>query len=330
VIDMKCGILVILATICLVALQSSYPESVQKDELVLVFAGRMPGFGEAIGQIVNESGYEAILVREDSFRSLLTLPQTICVVIAAFNPSDFVFLKEFTPALERYLEEGGSLVGIGSVCSYEDLGDLAIKVFPIRGNTSVMGKRLGDRFGSKLVLSEPVEGISDGMPSSFVVTQNRFVVCKGPSGPLDPFNPGGDVRVVYREEETGAPLVVTFQRQGGGRTVSMPGFYTVNIERLPFYWGRLVKESEFRELVRASVIWASQGSTRYQTLCSSLEQTLSERAEQISRVKRVGEDLSRGQRVRRILFLSVLWMVVAALDFFLVVRFIYPRIRSGA
>jgi len=314
---MKSGILVILVAACLIAMQASYSQGSQKGKLVLVFTGRMPGLGEAISQIVNESGYEAILVGEDSFRSLLTLPQTICVVIAAFNPSDFVFLEEFTPALERYLEEGGSLVGIGSVCSCEDLGDLAARVFPIRGNTTVMGKRLGDRFGSKLVLSEPVEGISDGLPSSFVVTQNRFVVCKGPSGPVDPFNPGGDVRVVYREEETGAPL-------------SMPGFYTVNIERLPFYWGRLVNESEFRELVRRSVIWASQGSARYQTLCGALDQTLSERAEQISQVKKVGEDLSRVQRIRRILFLSVLWVVVAAVDLFLVVRFIYPRIRSAA
>ena len=329
-IDMKSGIVVILLTAFVIALQASYPQGPQKGKLVLVFTGRMPGLGEAISQIVNESGYEAVLVKEDSFRSLLTLPQTICVVIAAFNPSDFVFLEEFTPALERYLEEGGSLVGIGSVCSCEDLGDLAVKVFPIRGNTTLMGKRLGDRFGSKLVLSEPVEGITDGLPSSFVVTQNRFVVCKGPSGPLDPLNPGGEVRVAYREEETGAPLVVTFQRHGGGRTVSMPGFYTVNIERLPFYWGRLVNESEFRELVRRSVIWASEGSARYQTLCSALDQTLSERAEQMSQVNKVGENLSKVQRIRRILFLSVLWAVVAAVDLFLVVKFIYPRIRSAA
>ncbi len=317
-----------ILVVVVLGLQNSWSQPARDHQLVLIYAGRMPGLGEAIGKAVNESGYEALVVDEDTFRSLLTLPQTICVVIAAFNPSDFVFLREVTPAIERYLVEGGSLVGIGSVCSYDDMGDLATQVFPIRGNASMMGKRIGDRFGSKLVLSEPVKGISDRLPPSFVVTQSRFVICQGSSGPLDPVNPGGEIKVVYREESTGAPLVVAYERDGGGRTVSMPGLYTVDVERLPFYWGKLVKEPEFTELVRGSVSWAADGSKRYQTLSASLQGILEKRADEIAQVKAAGEKLRKGEKLRRLGVLLVLWTLVILLDGYLSLRFIGPRLRS--
>ena len=115
---------------------------------VLVYAGRMPGYADALAEIINETGTRAVVADSDSvIRTMVGLPQTRCVVIASLNPSDFVFLREFAPVFNQFFENGGSFVGLGACCT-TDLDAISSTVFPVGGNATIRGKRMGELHGS--------------------------------------------------------------------------------------------------------------------------------------------------------------------------------------
>jgi len=297
------------------------------EPLILVYGGRNPGFAQALAEIVNETGTRALVVDADAtLRSMVELPQVRCIVIAALNPSDFPFLRGFAPVLIKHFEEGGSLVGIGPCCSM-DISQLATTIFPVRGNATGRGKSMGGTYGSEYVLSTRLEAITSKLPSSFVITQNKYAFRQGGGGPLDPSSREGQTKVIYREASTGAPMVVTLEGRGGGRSVSLPGCYVVNVERLPFYWGRLVEEKDFRELLKASVSWAMDGSERYSRLAPAEEATLAAEAERLEDIRAAGADYVRRTKRSRLLLLGTIWTIAILFQAYLVVRFIVPRVR---
>ena len=295
---------------------------------VLVYAGRIPGYAQALAEIINETGTKAIIADSDSvMRSLTGLPQTGCIVIAALNPSDFVFLREFAPVFVKYFEEGGSFVGLGACCSV-DLEALSTTIFPIGGNDTVRGGKIGDDYGSTWVLSDPLDGISDGVPESFVITQEKFIYRSGLEGNLEPSSDLGTTRVIYREEKTGLPLLVTLEGTDGGRSVSIPGCFVVGVDRLPFYWGGLVSKPEFRELLKNCVSWAMVGSSRFNTLYSGIDDVLEEESSRLTSIQEAGDEAMRRSEQSRTYLLLGLWAVAIIFQGFLVVRFIIPRFRS--
>ena len=88
------------------------------EPMVLVYVGDMPGYGESLAGIINQTGTRALNVEsEAALLSMINLPQTRCVVITGFTAEDFAFLRRSTPVLVEYFREGGSLVGIGPACS---------------------------------------------------------------------------------------------------------------------------------------------------------------------------------------------------------------------
>ncbi len=297
---------------------------------VLVYAGRIPGYAEALAEIIEETGTKVIVANSDAIiRSLTVLPQTGCIVIAATNPSDFVFLREFAPAFQEFFEEGGSFVGLSASCSMA-LEPLATTIFPIMGNSTGRGKKVGEDFGSTYVLSEGLEEITGGLPESFVLTQEKFTYHSGLSGPLEPTSDVGEVKVLYREEGTGIPLVVALEAGYGGRSVSISGCYIVAVDRLPFYWERLVMKEEFRELLKRSVVWAMGGSGRFNSMYSSIENVLKEEADRLAAIEEAGEESRSRLNQGRILLLAGLWTAALIFQGFLVVRFIAPKLRSRA
>jgi hypothetical protein len=294
---------------------------------VLVYAGRIPGYGEALAEIINGTGTTAIIADSDTvMRSLTILPQTGCVVIAALNPSDFVFLREVAPVFTKFFEEGGSFVGMGACCS-EELDALST-IFPIAGNSTKRGKKIGDDYGSTYVLSETTEEITRGLPESFIITQESFTYRSGIEGGLEPSSDFGDTKVIYRDEGTGYPLLVTLEGNNGGRTISMPGCYVVGVDRLPFYWGRLVSDPDFRALLKNCVSWAMSGSKRFNEQHPNMGGVLAEESSRISAIRAVGEDaIARANRNRNYTLIG-LWTVAIVFQAFLVLKFIIPRFRS--
>jgi hypothetical protein len=295
---------------------------------VAVYGGRLPEYAAALASIIEETGTRAIVADTDSvLRGLAGLPQAKCILIAALNPSDFVFLREFSPALEQYFKEGGSFVGLGACCSM-DLEPLAKTIFPIRGNATERGGRIGEDFGNQYVLSDPLEEISGGLPESMVITQEKLTYRAGKEGPIDPAVADGTLRVVYREVNTGAPLLVAYESEFGGRSVAFTGCYVVSVERLPFYWGNLVAKEEFRTLLRQSIIWAMEGSGRFADLHPSIEARLGEEVASLQDVAEAGEEARSRASRNRLLLVAGLWAVALVFQGFLVVKVILPRMRA--
>ena len=296
--------------------------------VVLVYAGRLPGYADALAGIINETGTRTIVARCDTLlRALANLPQVGCIVIPALNPSDFDFLREFAPVLQRHFEEGGSVVGLSAACSM-DLKGMATTIFPIHGNATGKGKNVEGVYGSTYVLSDVLEEITGGLPREFVITQSDYTYQSSQAGPVPPSSDVGKLSILYKEQSTGIPLVVALERDGGGRSVSLPGCYVAVVERLPFHWGKLVGQPEFKELLRRSVAWAMAGSERHDRLAQSREQSLKAEAERMSRIAEVGEQSQARSRQRRLVLLVGLWAAGLVFQFFLVIRFIIPRMRG--
>ena len=295
---------------------------------VLVYAGKMVDYGAALAAIVNETGTKAIVAHdEDTMRAMITLPQIRCVVISVYNPPEFSFLKDFAPVLQAHFEEGGAFIGIGPVCSRILADPLATGIFPVRGNLTGRGTAMEGRYGSAYVLSEPVEGISDNLPPRFVLTQGQYVYDCGTEGPLEPTSEDGDLQIVYREESTGIPMVIALETPNGARSISLAGCYVADVERLTYYWKRLVEQEEFRSLLKGCVSWAMNGSRRYAELGPSAEDRLKAEADAILAAKAKSDLARRRAGQRRTIPLGLAWTAAIAFQAFLVMKYIAPRFR---
>ncbi len=316
---------------CLLVLAVSIgtaPASVDQ-AVVLVYTGRMLQFGEGIAQIVRETGTRVLLVTSDDvLRGLANLPQIRCIVIAAFAQSDLAFLGQFAPALVRYFEEGGSLVGIGPVCSQIAEERLAQTIFPIRGNATGVGTRIGDLYGSAYILSDPVDGIVEGIPDRFVITQSQFTYNLGAGGVVEPYSQMGTPRVVYREESTGTPMVVALEGIGGGRSVSLPGCYVAEVERLPFHWSRLLNQTAFRDLLKGCVGWAMEGSRRYEAVGLSVNEDLRRELQRMTARRELVQEANREAGGKRFIFLATIWGLGLAFQALLAAKLVVPRMRK--
>jgi hypothetical protein len=218
-------------------------------------------------------------------------------------------------------------VGLGACCSM-DLEPLATTIFPVRGNATGRGGNVGDDFGNEYVLSDPMEEISGGLPESFIITQEMFIYRSGAGGPIEPAVGAGTLNVVYRDAKTGAPLLVAYESEFGGRSVAFPGCYVFSVERLPFYWGKLVENEEFRTLLKQSITWAMDGSGRFADLHPSIEARLMEEEASRQAVIDAGEDAQARARSNRLLVLVGLWAVALVFQAFLVIKVIVPRVRQ--
>jgi hypothetical protein len=98
---------------------------------------------------------------------------------------------------------------------------------------------------------------------------------------------------------------------------------------LPFYWGNLVTNPEFRILLKNSVTWAMEGSERFQTLYGELEMALEEESSRLDDIRESGDDATEKSSRGRLYMLIGLWAIALVFQGFLVFRFILPRFRSG-
>lgn len=299
------------------------------EPIVLIWPGDIPGYGEALESIVSETGTKTILVRsEDVLRGLINLPQVRCVILATFTPPDYDFLEEFSPVLQKHFEEGGSFIGIGPVCSSAQLESLATTIFPIEGNSTKMGRKIDDMFGSIYVESETIDEISSGLPSEFPLIQFQCFYHSSPGGRLDPRSESGTATVLYRDKANGIAQVVALERDEGGRSVSFPGCFIATIERLPYYWEKLLSQEEFKLLLEGSVSWAMAGSSRYQRLALDQEERLLQEADSISEARKRADSRRKRERFNRLILLAGAWSIGLLVDAFLVIRYVVPKVRG--
>ncbi len=228
------------------------------------------------------------------------MPATQCIVIYA-DHKDYVFGLEST--LVPFFEEGGGLVGFTEACYEPSARGLATEVFPVFGNSSNKELTMKERRTRTYILQEQ-SIVSRGLPDSFRILSMGTYLSADRDGKH--LRVPGDYAVVYRDNATGCPLVITHQSAGGGRSVAFPGIMLAAVPRLDVYYGNLVLDENFVTLFTNSVVWAAENA-RIKRVEEGLKQAMDEYESQLQQLKEEAEDARRSRTTSRMLLLLLLW-----------------------
>jgi hypothetical protein len=231
------------------------------------------------------------------------LPTTECIVVYSNHKDQLVGLG--TP-LANFLQEGGGLVGLTEVGYEPSAGNLATEVFPVFGNVSIVRRSLREKRSRTYILNQAGD-ITLGLPETFdLISMGTYYSGDEEDNYLEIT---GGHEVVYRDGETGSPLVVSYEAGKGGRSVALPGVMVVKQDRVDVYYGNLLSDDNFVRLFTNSVYWAAKGSQRYPEVSANLSQKI---ADAETRYERAGEEADRAKRealTQRTMVLGAIWAV---------------------
>ncbi|MBU7004224.1 MAG: hypothetical protein HXS50_01560, partial [Theionarchaea archaeon] len=115
----------------------------------------------------------------------------------------------------------------------------------------------------------------------------------------------GDYKVLFREEETGAPTMIKYENVGVSITFAC--FGGDDFERGASYHGRFTGSDEFIELFTNSVVWLWNNEGKYEESMQRATQYFAQQDEELEGVLQRGRDLEKkaesGRTLRTILIL---------------------------
>jgi len=246
----------------------------------------------------------------EAVRLSAAMPDLACILIYADHRDDLVELPE---PLTAFFEGGGGLVGLREVCSLPAAEELSMEVFPVHGNHTL--RLSGSTRAFLYRVGEGME-ITEGLPESFEVLSLGTYVSVDSDG--DPIQIPGNHRTVYRDAETGSPLVVAHESENGGRSVALPGIMVVSNERVDVYYGNLFLDGNFTTLIANSVVWA-MGNSRFEAMEQDLQQEIDEFNAIQEELRSEAESAEGERRTRRLYYLVGFWaggLVVCGLILF--------------
>ncbi|MBU7004249.1 MAG: hypothetical protein HXS50_01685, partial [Theionarchaea archaeon] len=270
---------------------------------VYVYSGDMPGFGEGIVEILNGSieGVEFVAVNDPTLlSSLIPMPDTACAILAVMKGKEVETL--ITPLL-TYFEGGGALIGFQGCMSLNTAGDLATDIFPIFGNaTGSFTLKEG------VPINEYVRDVSisefANLPESFNLLGQFFAYSvNSTKGKIDPMPDSGVKRVLYRDKKTEAPLIVAYESEEGSRSISLTGFFVRSTETASNYYGKLLVDPLFADLMIDAVTWTMDGATRSSTYESTYEDLIQDERERAQELIDKAERNRSDAQNRKVLFL---------------------------
>jgi hypothetical protein len=277
--------------------------------LVIVYDGNMPELAEGVASILASTSNdgEEFLVLSDPFRaaSMLSLPNVRCLVLTSTNSNDLVLLRE--PVI-AYFRNGGSAIGFHGCCWQNTLGDLARLVFPVYGNSTVIGQRKSGLSVNEYTRDARLGGIGDSLPDNFDLVGQFFAAPKDSVKNLvEPVPTEGEKTVLYRDRSTGTPLVIAYQGDGGGRSIAFSGFFVRNNPATGNHYEKLLTQPEFSALLLDCYKWASGGNSRFngywETYEEVIEEGIAEREDLVNRA----EERESSRRNQRTLLLVAFW-----------------------
>ena len=191
-------------------------------------------------------------------------------------------------------------------CYIPSAGELAKDVFPTFSNVSILSN---PRSRVRTYVADGRSDISSGVPDSFQLPAMGIYLCADKKKTYLPncekkFPQG--TTVLYRDQETGSPLVVAYNNENGGRSVAYAGVSVVSSPRVDIYYGKLVDNENFTKLFLNSLEWVSQ-SSRFPRMTSNLSQTLQMAQEDKQRLREEAVRASRQRANRRTILLAVAW-----------------------
>ncbi len=274
---------------------------------VLIYSSGMPGLAQGLRDLL-ESRTEAaefmVLERPSQLSSLLAMPDVSCVVLAVMAGSE---IKTLVDPLYQYFQNGGALIGFQGCGDTKQVGILATQVFPVFGNSTGSPVMKEGRPVNEYVRDQSIEGYFD-VPRSFDLVGQFFSYSTNATRhQIDPSPALGLKTVLFRESKTNAPLVVAYENPNGSRSVCFAGCFVRSQETEKNYFGRLLEDPNFIQLITDALNWTTQGATRssrYQSIYQDLIRSESDRVEDLLAT---AEKSERDRRNQRVLLLSLAW-----------------------
>jgi len=293
--------------LALLALAVSARAETNVTPTILVYSGTDSGFAKMLAALIQQDdridAKVEVVTTPDVLSIATALPQTECVVVYISNRAEIEGLEA---PLASFFEVGGGLVGMRDVCYKSTAGRLATDVFPIYGNKSVQQYSPREKRARTYIQSDVTE-INKDVPESFELISMGTYYSSDAQGSY--LKVPGDYSVLYKDNETGSPLVVAYQNEEGGRSVALPGIWIVSSPRVDIYYGHLVEDQNFARLFTNSVLWAAQGSSHFSNVKKDLSTKIEEAKTRQQRLKEQAEEAEKRQNLRRVLLLSGLWIV---------------------
>ncbi len=319
----------------------------EEKPVILIYHGPKKGdqdlslYGEALQDLIEADSRlsgkaEIVLVgNQDLMNTLLYFPQVKCVVVALTTWE--LNAERMVPALEWYFNQGGSIVGMGSV-GHEDITlELNGTIFPIFGTSyqSVSPTFIcrNTETGETRVVEIPrceenevremvrrtfyVEAddhqITEGVADEFSLQDKRFVAHLNESTKefthLMPEE--GDYTMVYEDQELGAPLVVVYERNGTSITFAGTDMISTK-EEDPTHFSNFLQDENFRKILQNSIYYAWEQENKYEDSMAHAEEKFEQMEEEEKQLQEEVEE-SQQQEKSSSLMRSVLLIVVGVI-----------------
>ena len=295
----------ILVAAILLLMLSTATAAAELQPVIVVYAGGTPELGEMLASLIESDvrlNSQVTIVRSPEEVVLAAMmPATQCIVIYASH-KDYVYGLD--SALVPFFQEGGGLVGITDACYEPSAGRLATQVFPVFGNYTSRDLKMGGRRTRTYILEEASE-VTAGLPDSFQILSMGTHLSADGNGSY--VRMPGNFTVVYRDNVTGCPLLITHESGGGGRSVAFPGILLGTAPRVDVYYGNLVLDDNFVRLFTNSLVWAA-GNARIKRVQQGLAQAIDEYDEELQQLKDEAETAERSRTTRRTVLLLCLWV----------------------
>ncbi len=274
--------------------------------LIVVYSGTDTAIAQALASLIEQDPRfdgETLVVSSPSAVDLATLlPTTQCIVIYSDHKDHLLGLETTIPP---FFNLGGGLVGIRDACYQPSAGNLSRDVFPVYGNFSIVKTSTAQ----KRVRTYVQVGTSDltaGLPERFQLVSMGTFLHADKNGTYIPIP--ASARIMYEDEETGSPLVVSYESEGGGRSVALPGVMVVKTARVDVYYGTLLADENFVKLFTNSVFWAA-ASPRFARVTQDLAGKLATIQEESQSIKERAELAMKRQRQKRIVTVGLVWIL---------------------
>jgi len=273
---------------------------------IVLYTGTDSGFAKMLASLVEQADgidSEVMVVTKPDVLALATaLPQTECIIIYCSNAAEIGDLAE---PLTAFFENGGGLVGLRDVCYEPSAGQIATRVFPAYAKKSAQQYPAGQKRARNYTEAQTTE-ISSGLPKRFQLVSMGIYFSGDQAGNYVEVA-GAGYSVAYTDEATGAPIVLTYESEAGGRSVALPGIWVVSNSRVDAYYGNLVLDQNFVRLFTNAVRWAAKGSVHFSQASKGFEAKMEEAQDKQGRLREEADKARKRQTINRVLVLSGMW-----------------------
>ncbi len=283
-----------------------YAQSEEVRPVILVYTGIDQGFAEMLAPLIEENedidSEVQVVTSPETLSIAAALPQTECIIIYASNEAELEGLED---AITTFFLQGGGVIGIRDACYEPYAGKLATEVFPTHANESKRQMSPRETRARTYVKQEDTS-LTEGLPEKFdLISMGTYYPADSEGNYLESIDQ--DKHIPYKDEEIGSPLVIANDNENGGKSIGLPGIWTIGNSRVDVYYGNLVAQEEFQTLFSNIVQWTAKESSRFRDIEEGLEEKIEEAKGKAERLKEEAEEARRKEETQRLIFLIGVW-----------------------